>query len=250
MDLFQQIRWKSLLAVFKIKRWFYSWFGTRKLDYRGAELFLNTQTIREYETRARSVRKEPKTVAWFEKYSKESSVFYDIGANVGAYALIAASRGADVYAFEPSFQNAFRLHENISLNNLDGKITVLPFILGSKNGTARFAVADTTFGASRGFSDSGETQGKAYPVLSLDEARRIFQLPVPKAVKIDVDGAEVELLEGAQLLIAERGLKSMLIETEEKHTDAIKRIMVDAGFSIQEEVRMDKHTVNYVFERV
>jgi FkbM family methyltransferase len=250
MGFLKQIGWKSLLAVFKLKRWFYGWFGTRQLDYSKAKLFLNTQTIREYETRAQSVRKEPKTVSWFEKYSKDGVVIYDIGANVGAYALIAASRGAEVYAFEPSFQNAFRLHENISLNNLDGKITVLPVILGSKNGTARFSVSDTTFGASRGFSDAGEKQGKAYPVLTLDDASRIFSLPVPVAIKIDIDGAEVELLEGAKLLLSNLTLKSMLIETEEKNTNVIKRIMTNAGFSVLEETRMDAHTVNYVFERV
>lgn len=250
MGLLKQIGWKSLLAVFKLKRWFYGWFGMRQLDYPSAKLFLNTQTIREYETRARSVRKEPKTVQWFEKYSKDGAVIYDIGANVGAYSLIAASRGAEVYAFEPSFQNAFRLHENISLNNLDGKITVLPVILGSKNGLARFSVIDTTFGASRGFSDTGDREGKAYPVFTLDDARRTLSLPAPIAVKIDIDGAEVELLRGAQTLLSDRALKSMLIETEEKHTDSIKKIMADAGFSITEETRMDTHTVNYVFERV
>lgn len=248
--MLSQIGWRLLLAIFKIKRWFYGWFGTRQLDYPGAKLFLNTQTIREYETRARSVKKEPKTVDWFEKYSKDGRVIYDIGANVGAYALIAASRGASVFAFEPSFQNAFRLHENISHNNLDGKVTVLPVILGSKNGIARFSVTDTTFGASRGFSDSGEKQGKAYPVLALDDAVRTFSLPAPVAIKIDVDGAEVELLEGSKTVLSDRTLISMLIETEEKHTEAIQRIMANAGFSLVDEARMDAHTVNYTFERV
>lgn len=250
MGFLEQTRWKLLLGVFKLKRWFHGWFGIRVLDYSGAHLLINTQTIREYETRARSVKKEPKTVAWFEKYSQDGAAVYDIGANVGAYALIAASRGASVFAFEPSFQNAFRLHENISLNSLDGKVTVLPIILGPKNGIARFATMDTTFGATRGFSGSGEKQGKAYPVLTLDDAVRTFSLPAPVAIKIDVDGAEVELLEGSKTVLSNRTLTSMLIETEEKNTEDIQRIMADAGFSIVDEARMDAHTVNYVFERV
>ena len=247
--MIRELRWKLLLAAFKLKRFFYVWLGTRELDYPKARIRIHTQTIREYETRARSVRKEPKTVAWFEKYSRDGAVLYDIGANVGAYALIAASRGASVYAFEPSHQNLYHLHENILLNGLDGKITVLPVILGAKNGTARFSMSDTTFGASRGFSGTGEKSGKAYPVMALDDAREIFSLPVPVAVKIDVDGAEAELLTGAQALLSEKALKSVLVETEEKNTEDVRHVIEAAGFSLSEEVRMDKHTVNYVFER-
>jgi len=250
MSLLGQMRWKLLLGVFKIKRIFRGWFGTRMLDYSGAKLLVTTQTIREYETRARSVRKEPKTVAWFEKYSRPGAVVYDIGANVGAYALIAASRGAHVVAVEPTHQNLYSLHENILLNGLDERFTVLPLLLGNREGYARFSVRDSSFGASRGFTSGGEKAGKAYLVMTLDRTLELFSLPSPTAIKIDIDGAEVELLEGASRTLGGDELRSVLIETEEANTEAVKVRLQKAGFTLMDETRMDRHTVNYIFERV
>src|SRR3989344_5903412 len=117
MKLVVQARWKYLLAIFKIKRYIKTWYGMRRLDYRPKDIRMLTDTIREYETRARSVRKEPKTAAWIEQYGGATAVLYDIGANVGPYSLIAAARGARVVAFEPAHQNIYKLHENVLLNN-------------------------------------------------------------------------------------------------------------------------------------
>jgi FkbM family methyltransferase len=250
MNLLGQLRWKALLGVFKVKRFLKDWFGTRMLDYSRAPLRIRTETIREYEVRARSVRKEPNTVAWLEAHAKKGAIIYDIGANVGAYSLIAAACGAEVFAFEPSHQNAYHLHENILLNSLDDRITVIPLVLGDKNGMVRFKVVDSTFGASRSFSSEGDTAGKAYPLLTLDAVRELLLLPAPTAIKIDVDGAEVELLKGAYATLHESSLQSLLVEADDGNEEKVKRTLLEAGFSVAEEARMDRHTVNYVFERV
>src|SRR5262245_24362605 len=55
-------------------------------------------------SRLQSVRKEPWTARWINEFIKPGDVVYDIGANVGAYALLAAKvtkHRARVYAFEP-----------------------------------------------------------------------------------------------------------------------------------------------------
>ena len=64
---------------------------------------------------------EPETIAWLDKL-EPSDVLYDIGSNVGLYAVYAAKfRKCTVFAFEPEAQNYALLLENIALNDLNGR---------------------------------------------------------------------------------------------------------------------------------
>ena len=89
-----------------------------ELDYarHRIELLVSSPEIR---VRLRSVEKEPFTVEWIERSIKPGDVFYDIGANVGAYSLIAAKvtgNGARIFAFEPSAATFHDLSRNILHN--------------------------------------------------------------------------------------------------------------------------------------
>jgi len=80
----------------------------RRLDYGPRQIMMNVDSDFEYQVRLKSCRKEPETVNWIETFFKEGQVLYDIGANIGAYTLVAASffdGKLRVYAFEPAFQN-------------------------------------------------------------------------------------------------------------------------------------------------
>lgn len=94
---------KYLNLVFGIRKLVNNFHGMRKLDYNKKSLYIFTENIREFETRANSCLKEPETIKWIEDNSKKCKVFYDIGANIGAYSLVAAINGMKVLAFEPSF---------------------------------------------------------------------------------------------------------------------------------------------------
>lgn len=252
MGIFMRFRKKLLLAVFKFRRLVNRWLGARQLDYQPYRLSIFTDTIREYETRARSVRKEPKTVSWIEEFGGPGSVLYDIGANVGAYTLIAASRGTTVAAFEPAYQNAYKLHKNISLNKLSERVTVIPLAISDKEKVVRILQKDDTFGASNSFSatSDGNLYGRSFLATRLDACVKTFALPLPTMIKIDVDGAEVEVLRGASELIENVNLKSILIETEEANTSLVKKMLTEANFRLTDEERMDEHTVNYIFARI
>lgn len=252
--MLKKIRWKFLLGVFKLKRIVGAWYGTRKLDYEKKNLRIFTHTIREYETRARSVQKEPHTVVWIEKHAGKGLVFYDVGANIGAYSLIAASLGMEVIAFEPAHHNVASLEENISLNNLDQRVTVVPFMLSGAAGVQRFSVSDTTSGSSHGFFNASphakkNEAGKALLSLSLDECVRLFSFPAPTILKVDVDGAEVEVLQGAEKTLKNISLASVLIEADHANASRVREILERAGFRCTREVAMDKKTANYIFDR-
>ena len=66
--------------------------------------------------------KEPETIAWIEQMPP-GSVLWDIGANVGTYAIYAAQRGMHVVAFEPSAANYYVLNRNIHLNKLSTQVS-------------------------------------------------------------------------------------------------------------------------------
>lgn len=254
-NIFVKVCWKFLLAVFKIKRYVNRWFGMRRLDYQPKDIFILTDTIREYQTRARSVIKEPKTVTWIEKNKGSNAVFYDIGANVGAYSLIAAAQGIEVFSFEPAHQNIYKLHENIILNNLSGRITVIPIVCAAREGINKSFIKDKSFGATHSFSFQKEvidiSCSRTFLAMKLDNCMQVFSLPEPTMIKIDVDGAEVDVLVGAQKLLKNSKLKTLLIETEKGTAEQVRDICIDEGFRLIDEQKFNDRidTINYIFER-
>lgn len=249
VNIIKSVRWKLLLGVFKIKRIVRKWFGVRRLDYEPQDIFILTDTLREWETRARSVKKEPKTVAWIEQHGGVNAVLYDIGANVGAYSLIAASLGARVVAFEPAPQNIYRLHENILLNKLDEKIVVVPLVLALGSGVAKSFIKDRGFGSSHSFSLNEQSEnGQTFLAMGLDTCVKTFSLPMPTMMKIDVDGAEMEILNGAQSIFNSLKLKHLLIEIDDSNLE-IKKLITDMGFRYIDGERTSAWNANYIFER-
>jgi FkbM family methyltransferase len=136
-------------------------------------------------------------------------VVYDIGANVGLIAIPIAHhvRGRDrVVAFEPIAENHARLEANASLNRLTANdLLSLPFGLAAENRTLRMA-REAAFGASTGNArllrqdemPDSHSSAAAAVVRRLDDLAEELSLPVPTVIKIDVEGAEVGVLEGAQ----------------------------------------------------
>ena len=103
------------------------------MDYEGAEILLR-RSAPKIELRLRSVAKEPWTVKWIETFLP-GDVFYDVGANVGAYSLLAAKANdgaVPVVAFEPSAPTYHDLCVNIALNGCDEIVTPLPIRSGRR----------------------------------------------------------------------------------------------------------------------
>src|SRR5688572_4994046 len=88
--------------------------------------------------RARTLlEKEEGTVRWIRTCVEPGDVFYDIGANIGLYTLLAGRRvGPEgmVYAFEPHVANVQSLLHNVALNELSGRVKVLSCALHEKEG--------------------------------------------------------------------------------------------------------------------
>ncbi len=195
------------------------------LNYEGADIKLDASTKLARKRRT-AATKEPFTVEWIESLPP-GEVLYDIGANVGAYSLIAARRPQGplrVVAFEPGYATFAALCTNIVVNRAADLITPLPVTLGESTRLATFSYTDLSAGAA---SHGGGIPAQA-PVAyeqhvlmhGLDDLVSRFQLAVPRHLKIDVDGAELAVMRGAAGLLT--GVRSLMVELHDAEApDAI-----------------------------
>lgn len=216
------------------------------MDYR-EPIYLNLETSLEYTERLGSVAKEPETIAWIEEFVKPNDVLADIGANVGAYALVAAKatqNQATVYAFEPAFANYAELCRNIRLNGCGESVIPLPVALSDRTGVDVFRYSSLAPGAARHASgaESPLQAATAKPVFEhrmltyrLDDLIESMGLRTPNHIKIDVDGNESLVLRGAERALSDEGLRSLLVEVDERSPAAeeIVRLLADKGFKLR-----------------
>ncbi len=167
--------------------------------------------------------KEPDTLEWIRTHVRDG-VLYDVGANIGQYALYAAllRRGKlEVLAFEPEALNHAKLARNIVLNGLSG--TVLPHCIAVAGRTELGRFYSRTFAPGAALHAFGKpvTQGEVafeprseqgMLAVTLDDLTGAYRAPFPDHVKIDVDGIEEEIVSGAERTLADPRLKSVLVE--------------------------------------
>ena len=222
----------------------------RRLDYSKKRILIAVDSDIELRIRLHSCAKEPETVAWLEEL-KHNDVYYDIGANVGAYVLVAAvglKKKVLVYAFEPGPATYARLCENILLNNCANTVWGLPFALSDTTDIKHFELSNTDPGSAlhvlHSNSAEGNNSGIVHNIASakLDDLRKLFNLPQPSQIKIDVDGSELSVLKGATSTLASVELQSMLVECNPSNTTAIENFLANFGLMIS--TRHKQNTTN------
>lgn len=145
----------------------------------------------------------------------EGDLVLDIGANIGNHALyLAAVVGCRIVAFEPNPILATPLQASIALNGLKERVSLIRKGVGSAEAKAVFKESKPgNLGAQSltlidGTDQSGDDDS-AMDVVPLDSMT--FEHPV-KAIKIDVEGMELDVLKGAKHLI-EKDRPSLFIES-------------------------------------
>lgn len=217
------------------------------LDYVPAQILLHVSSDMERVHRLNACAKEPWTVRWLESFVERDDVLYDVGANIGAFSLIAATLGAKVMAFEPGFANYARLCKNIVLNGCEGRVVPVPFPLDAQTGLAGFKYRSLEPGQSRHrlspdpWSAWGTGRQSRYQqpmcAMRLDDAIATFALPLPNHMKIDVDGSELRVLEGALGVLRSPTLKSLLVEIDGENWDQAMARLEGVGFVVGERVQ-------------
>ena len=194
--------------------------------------------------------KEPETVEWIRTRMKPGEVFFDVGACVGGYSLLAASRGIEVCAFEPAFQNYYSLLRNILLNGL--KIQTLPVAVSDTTTLTTLSYSSMERGtAHHEIQGANHNAKKSLSVisLSLDDAVKLLNIPQPDHLKIDTDGNEVAVLRGADETL--QSVRTILMEIDESTGVHEKIKPYLTAFRLLSRFNKPKKDVyNALFERV
>jgi FkbM family methyltransferase len=215
-----------------------------RLDYGPRDIYMRMDS-RYAPARIRACAKEPWTVAWLERWVGEGDVLYDVGANAGAYSLVAASLHegtVQVVAIEPAYATFSSLCDNIVLNDAGGAITPLNVVLASTTGLGHLNYRDLEAGAGlhstgdRPFLDGRLDPAYRQRVLTyrLDDLLSRFPLPRPNHLKIDVDGGELDVLEGASETLASNDLRTVMIDVNEGDSDPITSLLAEYGLEMSE----------------
>lgn len=132
--------------------------------------------------------------------------FYDVGANVGFLTVIAAGlvgSGGSVVAFEPVARNAATVRRNAALNGF-GHIAVVEKAVSDHSGRESLVLARSLGGAALASADTPPDPAgtEEVEVVSIDDIVGSGSVRPPSVVKIDVEGAEIEVLRGMESTLA------------------------------------------------
>jgi FkbM family methyltransferase len=188
--------------------------------------------------------REPETIAWIDGF-ETPCVYWDIGANVGEFALYAALRpDVSVVAFEPSAANYAAFCRNIEANGRSDRVQAFCLALGARTQLGSLNLTDSEVaGYFNSFESNEDCFGRPLNVafrqsmigFTVDEFRGKFGLPAPNYLKLDVDGTEEHILDGAAATLADPALRSVIVEIEEADTPRNARIierLSRAGFTL------------------
>lgn len=144
---------------------------------------------------------ETNEVQAFLELLQNHDAVLDIGANVGFYSCLAASRGIHTVAFEPSSRNLGFLYRNLWENRfLD--VEVFPLGLAAKSGLGQIYGFGGIASLVPGWAQASRAQSSLVPLTTLDSITGIRFRSKKLLIKTDVEGFELEVLAGATKTLA------------------------------------------------
>ena len=236
------------------------WSYTHNITVCGQEIkFHNPNWLTQL--RAKTLfTKEPETINWLN-HMPHGSVLWDIGANIGTYSIYAAKNNIRVIAVEPSFMNIEILNRNVISNRVQDLVTIVPCAVGSNTGVLDFYMSSSALtwgGAHNSVGSNIGYDGKPIKdavsttaiCFTIDNLAEILKLPYPTHIKIDVDGLEAEVLQGASNAI--ENVKSILIEVDKNYESQkleIEAILKNTNFKLSFEAVDHQETANQIWTK-
>ena len=184
---------------------------------------------------------DPVVVAWLVEHMRPGEVFYDIGAGIGGYALLAAlERGGLAVAFESGFASFHRLCDNLLLNGCYRSVIPVPVALAAAAGLVEMVYPhtpgeDTHAVTSRSWRARQDRFESRYvqPVCAerLDDLAARQHLPSPHVMRVNVRKAADRVLDGAAKVLGQPQLRSVLVTmADDTQTESVLRAVHGLGF--------------------
>jgi FkbM family methyltransferase len=184
----------------------------------GITIRMAVENFSEYE-RVMSFKNDEKILATmlYTLGKIDNAVFWDIGTNIGLYSMLLAKSGSNVkrvVCFEPEPRCVGRIKINAVLNGLDN-VQIYPMALSDAKGFFNLTVNEA-FGVGNHslMSDTvseHQTNIKAR-VEKGDTLIEEYNEPIPNVLKIDVEGAEIKVIDGLSKTLAHDDCKAVLCE--------------------------------------
>ena len=268
--IFYSIFYLDRFIFFLIKRSFLEWFPEfwqensyckKKILDLNVSFFIPNNLIRWRVDTLYS--KEPDTLDWISHFDRDkNTIFWDIGANIGLYSIFNAINNPDseTYAFEPSTSNLRILSRNISINNLDQKIKIFTNPL-TENDIQFLNMKEKNFQEGSAFNNFDRTYNSrldkkynnCYQILGMNIKYILSNniLKYPNYIKIDVDGNEDLIINGAGVLLKNKKIKSILCEideNDEKKKNKIISLLESYNFKFIKK-RTTGNISNFIFNK-
>ena len=176
-------------------------------------------------------------------FLKPGDVVYDIGANIGLYTVLLARVVGDqgkMVAFEPEEQSYSHLLDNLSLNGLTG-VRCIRKALGEEAGEGKLFVRDGVSIPSLSALPASDRKGQVTcERVEVEKGDRLVaqeNLPLPRAVKIDVEGYEYAVIAGLRHTLAQPACKLVGCEIHPHllpagvHAESVRELLQSLGFA-------------------
>jgi len=164
-----------------------------------------------------------------QTFIKPGMTVFDIGANAGFYTLafsrLVGEKG-QVWAFEPFAENMQNLLTHVMINQLRN-VTLVQAAIASETGLGFFCPSGNTHTG----SIAGEGQYRV-PTLSLDKLMDQNEFLAPDLLKMDVEGAESSILEGAEKLLGKKKSVLFISLHGEQQKKRCQQLLLSAGYRI------------------
>ena len=202
------------------------------------------------------INDEPLTLDWLESFD-DNSIFYDIGSNIGGFSFLASllNNNIKIFSFEPNFMN-FYCQLKTCVQNKFSNIFPMNLAINDNNEFNLFKYDWLNNGSKGTFGDKLKTEmlnsdysnpfkrgiSSEIGILgtSLDSLVYDFGLDIPNYIKIDVDGNDLLVLEGAKKLLYEDSVKEIFVEIDDKiyTNNEIENFMKNYPYKVKKNINV------------
>ena len=159
---------------------------------------------------------EPDETNYLNLNLKPEDICFDIGGNVGFFSMLMAKRasGGMVHVFEPIALNAALIRTNAELNGF-GNLVINNIAVGAQKDSVTFSISiDSAYSSMHPTGRIAEEKSIVVPVETIDDYLAIHSIPRIDIMKVDVEGAEARVIEGAAKILQDEACRPRIVLLE------------------------------------